>query len=54
MTSKYYKVKCECGQEMKIFSHVTSEVYCPSCKEAVAHPSGGEAVIHAEIVEELS
>ncbi len=53
MDSKFLKVKCKCGSEQNVFSHTTQVVKCNSCNEALAHPSGGRAVIHGEIVEEL-
>jgi len=52
MVSKYVRVQCKCGEEKNVFSHTTSIVYCDSCKEPLAHPSGGEAVIHGKIVKE--
>ena len=51
--AKYLRVKCKCGNEQNIFSHTTSVVNCSSCKEPLAHPSGGEAVVHGKIVKEL-
>lgn len=53
MTGKYLKVKCKCGAEQVVFSHTTSIVNCNSCKEPLAHPSGGAAVVHGDVVEEL-
>jgi len=53
MAGKYLKVQCKCGNEQNIFSNVTSVVKCTSCKEPLAHPSGGQAVIHGKIVAEL-
>ena len=53
MASRYYCVKCKCGSEQNVFSHASSVVNCDKCKEPLAHPSGGEAVIHGEIVKEL-
>ena len=53
MTGKFLKVHCECGNEQSIFSHTTAVVKCTKCKEALAHPSGGMAIIHGKIVEEL-
>ncbi|MBD3210789.1 30S ribosomal protein S27e [Candidatus Micrarchaeota archaeon] len=50
---KFVKVKCECGNEQNLFSHTTTEIRCSSCSEPLAHPTGGRAVIHGEIVEEL-
>ena len=51
--SMFYLVKCECGEEKKVFSHITSIVRCDKCNEPLAHPSGGEAVIHGKITKEL-
>lgn len=53
MPGRFLKVRCKCGEEKDIFSHSTSIVYCDNCKEPLAHPHGGEAVIHGEIVKEL-
>ncbi|MBU1681917.1 MAG: 30S ribosomal protein S27e [Candidatus Micrarchaeota archaeon] len=53
MESKYLKVKCKCGNEQTVFSHTTQIVNCSSCNEPLAHPSGGVAIIHGDIVEEL-
>jgi small subunit ribosomal protein S27e len=53
MSGKYLKVRCKCGNEQDIFSHVTSVVKCSGCKEPLAHPSGGRAVIDGKIVAEL-
>lgn len=53
MASKFVKVKCECGNEQTVFDHTTTEVKCQKCNTVLAHPSGGKAVIHGEILEEL-
>ena len=53
MAGKYLKVQCKCGNEQVIFSHTTSIVKCGGCKEPLAHPSGGTAVVHGKIVAEL-
>ncbi len=53
MASKYLKVQCKCGNEQVVFSNATSIVKCTSCKEPLAHPSGGTAVIHGKVVAEL-
>jgi small subunit ribosomal protein S27e len=53
MAGKFFLVKCKCGNEQKVFSHATSVVNCAKCSEPLAHPSGGEAVIHGDIVKEL-
>jgi len=53
MTGRFYRVKCKCGNEQNVFSHAASVVKCGKCKEPLAHPRGGEAVIHGEIVKDL-
>jgi small subunit ribosomal protein S27e len=53
MSGKYLKVKCKCGNEQIVFSHTTSVVKCTGCKEPLAHPSGGTAVIHGEVLGDL-
>jgi small subunit ribosomal protein S27e len=47
------KVKCKCGNEQVVFSHLTSVLMCSACKEPLAHPSGGKAIVHGDVVEEL-
>lgn len=53
MKGKYLKVQCKCGSEQIVFSHTSSMVKCGSCKEPLAHPSGGTAVIHGKVVAEV-
>jgi len=53
MESRYLKVKCKCGNEQTVFSHTTQVVKCSKCSEALAHPAGGAAVLHGDVVEEL-
>ncbi len=51
--SKFYKVKCpECSHEMVIFSHAKMRVKCLRCDALIAEPTGGKAIIKAEIIEE--
>ncbi|MGV8085004.1 MAG: zinc finger domain-containing protein [Candidatus Bilamarchaeum sp.] len=52
-SGKFYLVKCKCGSEQKVYSHSTMVVKCDGCKEPLAHPSGGSAVISGTIVKEL-
>ncbi len=52
MAGKFLRVKCKCGTEQTLFSHVTSSIACTSCNAALAEPSGGEAVIFGKIVKE--
>lgn len=49
----FLKVQCECGNEQRLFSHTTSLVKCSKCKEPLAHPAGGRAIIHGKVLEEL-
>ena len=51
--SKFYLVKCECGNEQKVFSHASQSVACNGCKKIISQSSGGEAVILAEKIKEL-
>jgi small subunit ribosomal protein S27e len=53
MSGLFYLVKCNCGSERSVFSHTTTVIKCEKCNEELAHPTGGEAVIHGEIVKEL-
>lgn len=53
MGGAYFKVRCKCGNEQTVFSHLTTVLNCSACKEPLAHPMGGRAVIHGEVVEEL-
>jgi small subunit ribosomal protein S27e len=53
MSGKYLRVQCKCGNEQTVFSRATSVINCSSCKEPLAHPSGGEAVLHGKVVKEL-
>ncbi|MFH2106378.1 MAG: 30S ribosomal protein S27e [Candidatus Micrarchaeota archaeon] len=51
--SRFYLVKCKCGSEKKIFSHVNQQVKCDSCKEILAESSGGKAIFMGKIISEL-
>ncbi len=53
MNGKYFKVKCACGAEQNVFSHTSQVVKCNSCGTPLAHPAGGAAIIHGDIIEEL-
>ncbi|MFA5050215.1 MAG: 30S ribosomal protein S27e [Candidatus Micrarchaeia archaeon] len=48
---KFIKVKCKCGEEKKVFSHSTKKILC-ACGELILQPTGGAAVIVAQILEE--
>ena len=53
MKGKYLSVQCKCGNEQTVYSRASSIVKCSSCSEPLAHPAGGEAVIHGKVVKEL-
>lgn len=51
--SRFVKVRCsKCKNEQVIFSKASSEVLCLVCDKELAKPTGGKALITAEIVEE--
>jgi small subunit ribosomal protein S27e len=55
MPAKFYRVECrECGSRQKIFSRPASKIDCNVCSETIAEPSGGQAELHSELVEELA
>ena len=48
----FVKVKCgKCKNEQTIFSNTSTEIQCLICSEALATPTGGKAVISAEVIE---
>jgi small subunit ribosomal protein S27e len=52
--SKFYQVKCpDCENEQVIFQRASTTVDCVVCGKVLAEPSGGNAVINAEILAEL-
>ena len=53
MASKFFKVKCDCGNEQVVFSHAAMTVKCLSCGKVLLEPMGGKAVlVGGTIVEE--
>ncbi|RBQ23916.1 MAG: 30S ribosomal protein S27e [Methanocorpusculum sp. MCE] len=49
--SKFLKVKCpDCENEQLIFEKATSVVECTVCGRVLAEPTGGKAVLKADIV----
>ena len=51
---KFYLVETKTGHQVIVFSHTSSVVKNPHDEnEILAHPTGGEAVIHAKIIKEL-
>ncbi len=50
----FLKLKCvDCGNEQITFRHASSNVDCQICGARLAEPTGGQAKLHGEIVEEL-
>nr|EGQ39951.1 MAG: ribosomal protein S27E [Candidatus Nanosalinarum sp. J07AB56] len=55
MPATFYRVECqECGSRQKIFSRPASEIDCNVCSETIAEPSGGQAELESELIEELA
>ena len=49
--SKFLKVKCpDCENEQLVFEKATSVVECTVCGRVLAEPTGGKAVIKADVV----
>ena len=49
--SKFLKVKCpDCDNEQLVFEKATSVVECTVCGRVLAEPTGGKAVLKADIV----
>ncbi len=48
--SKYLKVKCECGNEQKVFGNSADVVKCLMCDKVLAEPTGGRAKIYGKIL----
>ncbi len=48
--SKFLKVKCpDCENEQLVFEKATSVVECTVCGRVLAEPTGGKAVLKADI-----
>ena len=50
MPGKFLKVKCKCKNEQVIFEKPASVIKCLVCKEVIAEPTGGKAMIHAKVL----
>jgi small subunit ribosomal protein S27e len=50
MPGKFLLVRCECGNEQKIFSHASTQVKCHVCGRILAVPTGGKATIKGTVV----
>ncbi len=51
--SKFFSVRCKCGQKTIIYSNASSQVKCSACGIVLANPTGGRAYIKAKIMEVL-
>ncbi|OLD02064.1 30S ribosomal protein S27e [archaeon 13_1_20CM_2_54_9] len=52
--SIFLRVKCnKCANEQLIFERTSTYVKCNVCDELLARPTGGKAVISAEILQPL-
>lgn len=53
--SRFVRVRCpDCGNVQVVFSHSTLKAVCLKCGRVLVQPTGGKAVIVAEILEFLS
>ena len=52
--TRFVKIRCpDCGTTMVTYSHASIAVKCPKCGKVLVEPTGGKALIVAEIVEVL-
>ena len=52
MAGSFHRVRCpDCENEQILFGRAATEVTCAVCGHTLARPTGGEAVIEAEVVE---
>ncbi len=50
MAGKFLRVRCKCKNEQIIFDRPATVVRCLVCKEVLAEPRGGKAVIGAKVL----
>jgi len=48
--SRFLLVKCECGNEQNVFSHVATPVDCEVCKKRLAEPRSGKTKINGQVL----
>jgi len=49
--SNFLLVRCpDCGNEQVVFSHASTRVACMICGRELARPTGGKAIINAQIL----
>ncbi len=52
--AKFLKVKCpDCSNEQTIFARAATNVGCIACGATLATPTGGAAVLKAEVLAKL-
>ena len=52
--SKFLKVKCKkCRNEQIIFDRCATQVKCLVCESVLAEPTGGRAIISAQVLQVL-
>jgi small subunit ribosomal protein S27e len=52
--SAFLNIQCsKCGENIIIYSHTTSNLYCKSCNELLAGRSGGKAKISGNLISTL-
>jgi len=52
--SNFLLVKCSsCGTERVVYSHAVVPTKCESCGEILTEPTGGRAIIRAQIIRKL-
>ncbi|MCC6003189.1 MAG: 30S ribosomal protein S27e [Thermofilum sp.] len=53
-STRFIKIRCtDCGTQIVTYSHASIKVKCPKCGKILVEPTGGRALIVAEIVEVL-
>ncbi len=52
--SSFLSVACpNCGKEIVVYSHTTSDVKCKNCKTVIAEKTGSRAVLHSKEFKKL-
>ena len=52
--SNFLHIKCsKCEEKNIVYSHTTTNIYCKSCNEILAVPSGGRAKITGDLIDRL-
>lgn len=43
--SKFFRIKCRCGNEQNVFGNASRKVPCLVCGEIIAKPSGSKIIV---------